>query len=196
MEHASRNLIHSLESSPWVASLRSIGKNGQPGLEIVLTPAGHDHLRDSGIDRFLEDFDEHAGLRITFTPATRIAEIQDVFEDGRTFPRLLSVQVEADGYRLLVLVDKDLDWFRGHFPGTPVLPGVVQLHWAVRIACSLFDIDATPETVNRLKFQNIVAPPRVIELEVGRPDGGRVPFTFRSLGMIHSSGTLRFEEPA
>ena len=201
MEPRSRKLNNSLESSPWVASLRpAVDKDGS-GLEIALTPMGHDRLRDSGLETFLNDLEgkvsaeDRAVHQIGFYSATRVTQIEEIFEDTGTFPRLLSALVEPDRYRLLVLVDSGLDWFKGHFPGTPVLPGVVQLHWAARIACSLFGIGAPPRNVNRLKFQNIVVPPRVIELELGHLDRGRIPFAFRSLGVTHSSGTFRFDEP-
>lgn len=202
MEPASRKSIRDLEASPWIASLRDAGERGQGSLDVVLTPAGHDQLRDSGLEDFLERIEaqfpdeEPIGERFGFSPAIHIPAIKDLFKDSRTFPRLLSVLSEEGGYRLLVLVDSDLEWFEGHFPGTPVLPGVVQLHWAVQVSRSLFGIETTPGAVDRLKFQNVVAPPRVIELQVGRPDRGRIPFTFRSLDVTHSSGTLRIDGPS
>jgi 3-hydroxymyristoyl/3-hydroxydecanoyl-(acyl carrier protein) dehydratase len=46
----------------------------------------------------------------------------------RRFPRAASGASAT--YRLRV--PPTLEHFRGHFPGFPILPGVVQLDWAVR----------------------------------------------------------------
>lgn len=194
-------LLDRLESGPWVDSACLAADDAGVVLEIALTPEGHYWLRDNGLEACLESLqeqippEERAARNVRFRSLQRLSQLEEVFKDTRTFPRLLSTLVEPDCYRLLVQVDTDLDWFRGHFPGTPVLPGVVQLHWAARVACSLFGIDAPPGTVNRLKFQNIVVPPRVIELEIKLPDRGRVAFSFRSLDVTHASGVLRFDEP-
>ena len=193
-------LIRGLEASPWVDSLRLSSEGSRTRLEIALSPSGHERLRDIGLEAFLNAMKEGISIEeypvqgFEFYPATRVKGINDVLEGNATFPQLLSTLVESGRYRLLVLVDSEMDWFRGHFPGTPVLPGVVQLHWATLVACSIFSIDAPPRTVNRLKFQNVIVPPRAIELEVGQLDRGRVPFAFRSLGVTHSSGVLRFDE--
>ena len=34
---------------------------------------------------------------------------------------------------LALTIAADLDYFRGHFPNAPILAGVVQLDWAVKI---------------------------------------------------------------
>lgn len=48
--------------------------------------------------------------------------------------------------------------FEGHFPDTPILPGVVQLDWAMRWAQDMFGIAAPFRGVDALKFQHVVRP--------------------------------------
>jgi len=38
-----------------------------------------------------------------------------------------------DGLELDLRVPPDLEYFAGHFPGIPILPGVVQIDWSVRL---------------------------------------------------------------
>ena len=43
---------------------------------------------------------------------------------GDDWPMLLSAQVDADSASLAIVPHASLTWFRGHFPGHPVLAGV------------------------------------------------------------------------
>jgi 3-hydroxymyristoyl/3-hydroxydecanoyl-(acyl carrier protein) dehydratase len=166
---------------------------------VSLSPEGHDRLRDIGLEDFLDGLGGgiSTGTRalphICIAPATRAPAIQAALGSTSASPRLLSVLDEPECCRMLLFIGSELDWFKGHFPGTPVLPGVVQLHWAARVARALFNFDRPPATVNRLKFQNVVVPPRVIELETEYVDRGRVRFACRSGAVVHSSGMLRFD---
>ena len=90
----------------------------------------------------------------------------------------------------------DLGCFRGHFPGNPVLAGVVQLHWAVTVSLILFEFRDAPLEIKRLKFKSVVTPPRTIELALNRPCGNEVQFEYSSLGQQHSQGRLLFAQDA
>jgi 3-hydroxymyristoyl/3-hydroxydecanoyl-(acyl carrier protein) dehydratase len=91
-------------------------------------------------------------------------------------------------------ITPQLDCFRGHFPGNPVLPGVVQLHWAVVVSMAYFDFDYVPVEIKRLKFKNVVIPPRVVELTISRSGQHEVRFNYSGLGLRHSEGRLIFDE--
>ena len=47
-------------------------------------------------------------------------------------------------------------FFQGHFPGNPILPGIVQLHWAIGFSMGLLGFSEAPHDIKRLKFKNIV----------------------------------------
>lgn len=115
-------------------------------------------------------------------------------EPGPDFPRVLSVHEESSEYCLQMDITPQLDCFRGHFPGNPVLPGVVQLHWAVVVSMAYFDFDYVPVEIKRLKFKNVVIPPRVVELKISRSGQHEVRFNYSGLGLRHSEGRLIFDE--
>jgi 3-hydroxymyristoyl/3-hydroxydecanoyl-(acyl carrier protein) dehydratase len=111
---------------------------------------------------------------------------------SHSFPRILSVADDPPGIRLCLDIPADLSWFRGHFPNQPVLPGIVQLHWAIIISCALFEFAGPPDQIKRLKFKKVVIPPRVLELLVTRHGQQEVQFEFCSLGEQNSQGKLVF----
>lgn len=122
------------------------------------------------------------------------SELELVFASQEGLPEVVSCARSADAFDICLHMQAELIWFPGHFPGTPVLPGIVQLHWAAIAATCLYGFDGAPRTVSRLKFKKVVVPPRqlFLRLEAGKP--GEIHFTFTSGQHQHSLGTLIFSE--
>ncbi|MCI3947536.1 AMP-binding enzyme family protein [Pseudomonas syringae] len=59
---------------------------------------------------------------------------------------------------LQLMVPPDLAFFSGHFPKAPVLPGVVQVQWAISLGQRLLDLPADFAGMEVLKFQQLVRP--------------------------------------
>jgi 3-hydroxymyristoyl/3-hydroxydecanoyl-(acyl carrier protein) dehydratase len=108
------------------------------------------------------------------------------------FPPVLSHTISDSSLSLSLDIQPDLGWFRGHFPGKPVLPGVVQLNWAVVVAQAVFGIRELPGEVLRLKFKSIVVPPCTIVLTLTRPAQADVYFEYTGSERQFSQGQLRF----
>ena len=108
------------------------------------------------------------------------------------FPPIVAIDADGDEMTLCLDVRPDLAWFEGHFPGEPVLPGIIQVHWAAEIASILFGLAGPPQHVKRLKFSNIIVPPRTVELVLARHGDHEVQFTVRSTDQQHSQGRLVF----
>jgi 3-hydroxymyristoyl/3-hydroxydecanoyl-(acyl carrier protein) dehydratase len=109
-------------------------------------------------------------------------------------PLVLSIQKEADAATLHLLISKDLAYFRGHFPGLPILPGVVQVDWAIRFAGDYLGIPVGQFTgMKALKFSAPVQPDSRLALELRwRPDTNRLEFTYLSESRKYSSGQVLF----
>jgi acyl-CoA synthetase (AMP-forming)/AMP-acid ligase II len=87
----------------------------------------------------------------------------------------------------------DLRVFDGHFPGTPVLPGVAQLDWAIRLGTEAFAIELRFLRAEQLKFQQPVLPPLALRLHLEwQPGAGRLAFRYVSDAGTHASGRLVF----
>ena len=112
------------------------------------------------------------------------------------FPRVVALDEDDDQLRLSLDVSPELSWFQGHFPGEPVLPGIIQVHWASEVASILFDLEGPPQHIKRLKFSNVIVPPRIIELTLARHGDREVQFQVQGEGLQHSQGRLVFPERA
>ena len=111
-----------------------------------------------------------------------------------TFPTLKSRIEDGNTRRFEFEIAEDLIWFRGHFSGFPVLPGVVQLRWAVELAQENFGFKSGPREVMRLKFKSIVVPPITVELTLTQLAPGQVRFGYSGRGQEYSQGKLIFSE--
>lgn len=84
-----------------------------------------------------------------------------------------------DSVVLEIEVPADCPWLEGHFPDLPVLPGVVQLRWALQLAGLIWPEFDTVSAVNNLKFQHPVLPPARLRLELQRnADPARLDFAW------------------
>jgi len=112
------------------------------------------------------------------------------------FPTILS-RVEDGDTRVFELdISDELIWFRGHFPGFPVLPGVVQLQWAVQLTQENFGLREGPQEILRLKFKSIIVPPVTVELTLSQLGPCEARFEYTGQGQTYSQGRLRFTERA
>ena len=111
-------------------------------------------------------------------------------------PRLPRVTVlEQDTQRVLLglSVPATLYYLDGHFPQAPVLPGVVQLDWAIRFGRRHFALPPHFLGVHALKFQNIIGPELPVFLELKHDAAkGSVQFRYYSDVGQHAGGRILF----
>lgn len=111
------------------------------------------------------------------------------------FPAVISIEAGQHEVAIALDITTGLAWFRGHFPGQPVLPGVVQLHWAAEVAAILFGHEGPPRQVKRLKFSNVIVPPRIVELHLEQHGDREVQFRVHGDGRHNSQGRLVYPGP-
>lgn len=79
-------------------------------------------------------------------------------------PVELSLQQQETRAELMLRVDADLFWFRGHFPGQPLLPGVAQLDWVIHYGTRLLAPGKVFASVENIKFQQPILPGSTLKL--------------------------------
>jgi 3-hydroxymyristoyl/3-hydroxydecanoyl-(acyl carrier protein) dehydratase len=75
--------------------------------------------------------------------------------------------------------------FQGHFPGTPILPAVAQIGWAVNLARDAFPLPARFSALRSLKFLRVVQPPVRLTIELTLRDDGRPWTSSICMGVRH-----------
>ena len=90
-------------------------------------------------------------------------------------------------------LDEDLVAFDGHFPQARILPGVVQLDWAIHYGRQAFDMPPRFLRMDVLKFQHVARPGDLLQLSLDW-DAPKSALGFRYVSDhgVHASGRVVF----
>ncbi|MFJ4154335.1 AMP-binding protein [Pseudomonas sp. NPDC089752] len=208
-------LEQALCSHPWVAEARlGMIEEGRAflGALLVPSPAGLHALRNQGRRALVEGLRTHLASHCEALALPRRwrllrqlplnsqgklpqASLQALLLAPRSLaPEVLEQRREGDELHLRLTVPLDLACFPGHFPQTPVLPGVVQIDWAIALAGELLDRERRFGGMEVLKFQQLVRPgdelALTLRLDIER---GKLYFAFTCAGRPCSSGRILLE---
>jgi 3-hydroxymyristoyl/3-hydroxydecanoyl-(acyl carrier protein) dehydratase len=111
----------------------------------------------------------------------------------RLLPEVLSERSDGARFEIDLRVPVDLACLSGHFPGMPILPGVVQVDWSVRLAQPRLAPQGEFSRAENLKFLSIVWPQAELTLALELASETRLDFRYFSGSRKYSSGTLVFE---
>lgn len=179
------------------------------GAVIVLGDIGQKQYQDSGHAAFIRKIRAQLGERLASAAVPRVfrivsalprnaqgkllfSEAMGLFDSG-LLPRVLHREVATDSCNLQLSVPLLSPYFDGHFPGTPILPGVVQIKWAEHFARELLGVDGPYLGMQAIKFKNLVRPGMVLELQLNySAANGRLEFVFQSAKGQHSQGRLTY----
>ncbi|MDR0564479.1 MAG: AMP-binding protein [Azoarcus sp.] len=107
--------------------------------------------------------------------------------------------VMPEGEEKIILqlkIPANLIWFEGHFPGAPVLPGVVQIDWAAWFARFYLGFDAGAANISNIKFQHAFKPHDAPRLEmVLRKNGAELEFFYTLGDKTCLNGTFLSRKP-
>ena len=119
--------------------------------------------------------------------ATRAA-LEALFVDGEAIePECLYVQALDQGVELCLFLPDSLRWFKGHFPGHALLPGVVQLHCAIVAAREHLGARGAFQGLRALKFMRPLRPGKMLTLTL-LPTAGGFEFRYASEEGRHAGG--------
>jgi 3-hydroxymyristoyl/3-hydroxydecanoyl-(acyl carrier protein) dehydratase len=108
-------------------------------------------------------------------------------------PEILGETREGATVTLRFQVSPALAYFSGHFDGCPILPGIVQVHWAIAYARRYFGLSAEFAGIENLKFQRLVRPGVTLDLALRHePSRRRMYFSYNGSAAKYSSGIVTF----
>lgn len=180
----------------------SIARGSEAGVTLArLTAAGHQAALECLYPQFMNKLQSEIVAPRAATPRViKFARVPaDTFGAGASAggdaagPPVVSWIRDSDQDRFLLDLQPGHSCFSGHFDGHPILPGVVELHWAATLARSRFGFSDPLREVLQLKFRQIAIPPRMVELQIERPVPSRVAFRLVSFQQIHAQGVLVFD---
>lgn len=207
-----------LAASEWVAEVRVLvcddasGQRQRLAAFIVLSAQGQNLLAaegkpalNAGLKNLLVDAIEAVALPRRW----RYLEHMPLDAQGKTthtmlralldarprVPHLRLLVREEQRVELEVIAPPDLLYFDGHFAAAPILPGVVQLDWAISNGREYFKLPPHFHAVHALKFQRVISADHPVTLElVHDAQKGSLNFRYFSASGQHASGRILFVE--
>ncbi|MDZ3994199.1 AMP-binding protein [Pseudomonas sp. Teo4] len=208
-------LEQALCTHAWVAEARlGMVEQGRAYLAalVVLTPAGLHALRNKGRKALAEGLRTHLSehcepmavprrwrllrqLPLNAQGKLPQADVQALLQAPRSMaPEVLDQRQEGDELHLTLCVPLDLACFAGHFPEAPVLPGVVQIDWAIALASEQLVPNHRFAGMEVLKFQHVVRPGDELALNLRwDKDRSKLYFAYSCAGQACSSGRILME---
>ncbi|MBZ9780973.1 acyl-CoA synthetase family protein [Pseudomonas sp. REP124] len=208
-------LEQALMAHAWVAEARLgvVQENrASLGALLVLSEAGLHALRNQGRRALTETLRQHLSQHCEALALPRRwrllrqlplnaqgklpqAEVEALLLAPRPQTPQVLEQTETDGeWSLQLAIPPDLAYFSGHFPRVPVLPGVVQVEWAMNLGQQLMNLPPKFAGMEVLKFQQLVRPGDEIQLHLRfDPTRGKLYFAYRNETATCSSGRIPLE---
>ncbi len=208
-----------LAASPLVDTVRIVmcdevpGQRQQLAAFVTLTAQGKQQLADAGklkLNQALRALLIGMVEPVAYPRRWRYLEQMPVNAQGKTTramllsvlslpdnrprePQWRVIECNDASVKLEVSIPVDLYYFDGHFPDAPILPGVVQVDWAIAIGRRYFVLPRHFRTINALKFQHVIQPGNVVTLELTH-DSEKNTLGFRYLSALgqHASGRIVF----
>jgi 3-hydroxymyristoyl/3-hydroxydecanoyl-(acyl carrier protein) dehydratase len=100
---------------------------------------------------------------------------------------------QRQNVELELTIPADLHYFKGHFPECPLLPGVVQVTWAIELARQHLPCSGDFRGLSAVKFTRVIQPGSTVTLALEfDPAKQRLEFEYRSPAGSCSVGSAQF----
>jgi 3-hydroxymyristoyl/3-hydroxydecanoyl-(acyl carrier protein) dehydratase len=174
---------------------RALREHGKTHMVQQLRQTLKDHISPVGAPkkwRFVTAFPQNAQGKTTYN------DTQALFQPAAerpVAPRVLSEKVDGHIANIQLETNPEQVWFDGHFPITPILPGLAQITWAQEIASRVFDVSGLLERLEVVKFFEVVRPGVALNLKLEfQPEKSRVLFHYWTDPADHAKGRIVFKE--
>ncbi|WP_051306384.1 AMP-binding protein [Massilia alkalitolerans] len=122
---------------------------------------------------------------------TTQAALLALLDERPRYPRMRLLEQAPARVLLELSVPANLLYFDGHFSVAPVLPGVVQVDWAIHYGREHFGLGLAFGGINALKFQQMIRPECPVQLELAHDaEKGQLHFRYFSDAGAHASGRI------
>jgi acyl-coenzyme A synthetase/AMP-(fatty) acid ligase len=130
----------------------------------------------------------------------RASDLAALFDDGLdgapmpqkpTMPEVREVRAGADGVELDLAIPADLAYLEGHFPGLPIVPGVVLIDWVIELAARHLALPVEVAQTFAAKFRRVIRPGELVTLSLRYEAARRqLDFAYRNDSQPLATGTI------
>ena len=117
------------------------------------------------------------------------ARIEEWFNTNVTYPNIVKLENDGQNAEISLIFPKNSNFFKGHFPDFPILPGVVQLFFAKEFARDIFNLNFVPQKVKKVKFSSIIKPEMKVKLILTKNENS-IDYKYTNDEKTFSSGTF------
>lgn len=101
---------------------------------------------------------------------------------------------DASSIELIIHIPHNLYYFDGHFPGRPILPGIVQTHWVIHYTREKWGEFGRFHRLEAIKFHRGILPKDTVTLSLNYcSKKNKIIFAYTSFRGNHSSGRVTFQ---
>ena len=118
--------------------------------------------------------------------------IREILASQMSEPFVENEERTATTYAADLTFDRDAAYFKGHFPGFAVLPGVIQLGTAHRLAEAFIGHARTLRQVKKMKFSHVLQPGEAVRFTLTKMSDDEFTYDFRKGDVPCASGVLCF----
>ena len=115
--------------------------------------------------------------------------VKEWFNTNVTYPNIVKLENDGQNAEITLIFPKNSNFFKGHFPDFPILPGVVQLFFAKEFARDIFNLYFVPQKVKKVKFSSIIKPEMKVKLVLTRNEKS-IEYKYIDEEKTFSSGTF------
>ena len=120
------------------------------------------------------------------------SRVKEILEGDFVEPFVLEASASGAQWTAEMFFDRDARYFEGHFPGIPVLPGVVQLGMARHFAELFLRRPVVLRTVKKIKFTHVITPGAQVRLTLEKAGENELAYKYTKGEHVCSSGVMCF----
>lgn len=117
------------------------------------------------------------------------ARVKEWFNTNVTYPNIIKLENDGLNAEISLIFPKNSNFFKGHFPDFPILPGVVQLFFAKEFARDIFNLNFVPQKTKKVKFSSIIKPEMKVKLILTKNENS-IDYKYTDDEKTFSSGTF------
>lgn len=126
----------------------------------------------------------------------RQEDLLALFGDEKREPDLLALRGDGPELELDLFNSPDLVQLDGHFPGVPIIPGVAQIDWVIKLAERHLGLPLVSAQNYQVKFHRLTLPGTTVKLTLTHDEERqRLSFSYRHGDNVLTSGIIRLAAP-